>query len=272
MAEDFPRHDLSLPFEAVSFDIEAFDKLAVSHGVLVEVYSAMMCPIGLRDPHDARGHLDHSECSNGFIYTKEGEVEASFSGNSSQPNFQGYGISDDSTAVVTFERFYTCGKPVQLGHYYRVYIKNCPVDVTNSEKIEHHPSGIDRLAYPAVSVQHLMDSRGQRYAVGTDFDVKDGLIHWRPGRSPGRDTVLNRGIVISVHYTYRPFYYIKSLPHEIRVSKDVDPLTHEVKIKRMQYQAVLQREWVFEEQERTRREKDSDRDVPAPRSGSFGPR
>ena len=69
MAEDFPRHDLELPFTAVSFDIEAFDKLAKSHGVLVEVYSAMMCPIGLRDAHDARGHLDHSECSNGFIYT-----------------------------------------------------------------------------------------------------------------------------------------------------------------------------------------------------------
>ena len=272
--ETFSRHDMSLPFQAVSFDIEAFDSLISSHGVTVEIYSAMICPLGSKDATDVYSHMGHSECSNGFLYAKDGEVEGAFLGNSSQPDFKGPGISDDATATMTVKRFYDCpaGKPVLVGHYYRVYIKDCPVVVTNSEIVEHHQSGIDRLSYPAVDIQRLMDARGQEYTEGKDFEVVAGLIHWHPNKGPGYDTKVGRGVPFSVHYTYLPFYYVKYMPHEVRVTKDVDPATGEVSLQRVQYQLSLQREWAFHSQERAAREKRSDRDVAAPRSGSFGPR
>lgn len=272
--EAFPRNDMNLPFSAVSFDMEAFDSLIASHGVTIEVYSAMMCPLGSTDADDAHSHMGHSECSGGFLYKKEGEVEASFLGNSSKPDFQGYGISDDSMASMTVKRYYDCpaGKPVLLGHYFRVYIKNCPVVVTNSEILEHHQSGIDRCSYPIVSVQRLMDARGVEYSEGTDFTVSGGLLRWNPNKGPGYDTKLGRGVPFAISFTYLPFYYIKQLPHEVRVTKDVDPSTGEVSLVKAPYQLVLQREWAFHDQGRQARDKSSDRDVPAPRSGSFGPR
>ncbi len=272
--EPFGRYDMQLPFEAVSFDLGAFDKLLQSHGVVIEIYSAMMCPLGSHDPDDIYGHLGHTECSNGFIYSKEGEAEGCFVGNSSTPNFQGYGISDESTAQMTVKRFYDCpeNKPVLIGHYYRIYLKDCAVPVVNSEILEAHQSGVDRLSYPAIEVQRLKDARGQDYEQGRDFDVKNGMIHWHPGKGPGYDTVLGRGIPYSVHYSYRPFYYVKYMPHEIRVTKDVDPSTGEVSLVRAPYQLMLQREWAFHAEERVKREKGSDRDVAEPRSGSFGPR
>lgn len=272
--EFYPRHDLHLPFEAVSFDMAAFDNLVSSHGVTIEIYSAMICPLGSHDPDDIYGHLGHTDCSNGFIYTKEGEVEASFLGNSSTPNFQGYGISDEATAQMSVKRFYDCpkDKPVLIGHYYRIYLKDCAVPVVNSEIIESHQSGVDRCSYPIIDVQRIKDARGQDYQEGVDFEVKDGLIYWKPNKGPGYDTIQHRGVPFSVHYTYRPFYYVKYLPHEIRVTKDVDPATGEVSLVRGPYQLMLQREWAFHAEERVKREKSSDRDVPVPRDGSFGPR
>jgi hypothetical protein len=272
--DNFPRYDMNLPFEAVSFDIEAFDKLIASHAVTIEVYSAMICPLGSRDADDVHSHMGHSQCSNGFIYTKEGEVEAAFHGNESRPNFQGYGISDESTARMTIKRFYDCprDKPVLIGHYYRIYIKDCPVSVTNSEVIEHHQSGVDRLSYPIVAVQRIMDARGQEYQEGRDFVVDAGLLRWLPNKGPGYDTKLGRGVPFSIHYTYKPFYYVKHIPHEVRVTKDIDPATGEVALQRVQYELIVQREWAFHNEGRKEREKATDRDVPAPRSGSFGPR
>jgi hypothetical protein len=272
--EPFSRHDLSLPFEAVSFDMPAFDKLIASHAVTIEIYSAMICPLGSHDPNDVYGHLGHTDCSNGFIYTKEGEVEASFLNNTSAPNFQGYGISDEASAQMSVKRFYDCpeNKPVLIGHYYRVYLKDCSVTVVNSEVVEAHQSGVDRLSYPAIAVQRLMDARGKLYTEGADFEVRNGLIYWNENRGPGYDTVQGRGVPFSVHYTYRPFYYVKYMPHEIRVTKDVDPITGEVNLVRAPYYLMLQREWAFHAEERVKREKASDRDVPIPRDGGFGPR
>lgn len=272
--ENFPRYDMQIPFSAVSFDMEAIDNLVASHAVTVEIYSAMICPLGQKDVDDVYSHMNHSECSNGFIYTKEGEVEGVFLGNSSQPGFTGSGIEDDAHAMMSVRRFYDCPaeKPVLVGHYYRVYIKDCPVVVVNSELVEHHQSGVDRCSYPVVQVQRLMDARGVEYKLGHDFAIDGGLIRWHPNKGPGYDTKVGRGVPFSVHYTYLPFYYVKNMPHEVRVTKDVDPATGEVGLIKANYQLHLQREWAFHSEERTRREKASDRDVPAPRSGSFGPR
>lgn len=269
-----PRHQLVLPPQSVSFDVKAFDNLIRSHSVQCEVYSAMICPLEATDADDMRSHT-HNECQNGFLYRKEGVVSISFTGNQTRPDFTGAGMQDASTVVATLPRFYDDDptKPVILGQYYRIYVKDCPVFVTNTEKIEHHQSGLDKLSYPVKSVQRLIDSRGVEYVPGTDFDITPaGLLQWRSGHAPGYDPVQNKGVIYSIEYLYLPFYYVASLPHEIRVAKSVDPTTGQVNLERLHQQAALQREWMFEVEEREEAKGGSARAVRQPRSGSFGPR
>lgn len=267
-----PRHQLALPPQSVSFDAQAFDNLIRNHSVQCEVYSALICPLEATDADDMRSH-SHPECQNGFLYRKEGVVSISFGGNNSRPDFTPAGMQDNSTVIATLPRFYDDQpeKPVVLGQYYRVYIKDCPVFVTNSEKIEHHQSGLDRLSYPIKKVLRLVDSRGVEYVDGEDFEVTPaGLLQWRAGHAPGFDPVQGKGVIYSIEYLYLPFYYVSALPHEIRVAKNI--VNGQVRLERMHQQAALQREWMFEIEDRENARGGTARAQRQPRDGSFGPR
>lgn len=274
------RHDIQLPNESLNFDVDAFDTLIRSHGVTVEVYSAMVCCIDTDDPNDGHTHM-HPQCQNGFLYRKEGETLMSFGGNVTAPEMTEYGTQDNSYVMASFPLFYDCpeNKPVILGQYYRIYIKDCPVAVTNNEKIEHHQSGLDRLSYPVLEVLRATDNHGKEYVCGEDFEITpEGLIKWFENRSPGYNTQLGRGNVISFLYLYRPFYYVSRLPHEIRVSRVDNVMTGDTKLVRMQSAVALQREWCFEQEPaspddaKTGRIRNTMRQGAVPRSGSFGPR
>ncbi len=233
---------------------------------------------------DMRSHLSHSTCSNGFIYDKVGEVEGWIHSNSSNPDWRAYGIVDGSGIMLTLPRFYdkrfdghSCDCQIMIQHYDRFYIRDLEVTVLNSQRFEHSQTGIDRLAYPVVGIMSLIDSSGKKYIQGIDFEVVDGLIKWYPMKSPGYDAGggldgTGTGVICSARYSYRPYYYVERILHEIRVSKDVNPFTGAEGLVRMPYEIALRREWAFENEERVARDKASDRDVPAPRSGSFGPR
>lgn len=271
-----PYHDLVLPSENVSFDIDRIEDLVRSHGVTCEVYSAMYCPIEVDDADDARTHT-HPNCQNGFLYRYEGQTTVTFTGNSTAPEMTEYGTQDSSYVRATFPLYYDdCpDKPVILGQYYRVYISDCPTAVVNSEKIEHHQSGLDRLSYPVESVLRLTDNRGREYHVGQDFDLTpEGLIQWRPNKSPGYNPTLGRGVVISCLYEYKPFYYVARLPHEIRVSRKTNPMTGNAEVVRMQSEVALQREWMFSQSVRDEADdgRGNTRSLTSPRSGGFGPR
>ncbi len=274
-----PYNDLQLPRENIDFDVDAFDNLVRSHGVTAEIYSASLCPIDVDDPNDAHTHM-HPNCQNGYLYRKEGETLMSFGGNVTSPEMTQYGNQDNSYVTATFPLYYDepAGKPVILGQFYRIFIKDCPVAVVNSEKIEHHQTGLDRLSYPVLEVLRLTDNHGKEYTVGEDYEITaEGMLKWFENKSPGFNTKLGRGNVISILYLYRPFYYIARLPHEIRVSRDVNQMTGEISLVRMQSQAALQREWLFDNASQDPDDKQNGgrpnkRQGIVPRQGGFGPR
>lgn len=272
------RHQFAFPEENIGFDVERFDELLRGQGVEIEIFSSTICPIDATTPDDSR-HEGHGNCSNGFLYRCEGRVLAAFVGNSGNPNFEGYGIERDAVAYMTVPRFYDNppNKPVVLGHYYRIYLADCETPVVNSEKVEHSLTGSDRLAYPAMEILRCIDNRGKEYAQGSDFNLVQGNIVWAPNRAPGFNVDLNKGEVFSVLYTYKPFFYVKHIPHEIRVTRVVDDASGEEKLVRMPYQLVLEREWAFHNQNRVPEGQSGStpptaRTLPAPRSGGFGPR
>lgn len=269
---------ISTPFPegVVDFDPEKFDEVISGAGVELEHWRALRCPVGMIDPDDTlrRPHEHHEGCSNGFIYTKVGCFRGLFSGNSMNSDPRDTGVADASTAQITCPRFYagtednpTCRDEVLLAPYDRLYYANAAFVVPNWELIEAHPTGKDRLSFPAERVNIVIDANGKRYSPA-DFDVVNGWIHWKGQNQPGFNAETGKGVVYSVHYVYRPFWYVQRLGHEIRVA-NIDDGRGERVTERMPQSATIQREYVYLNQERDPVNSGDARQHREPADGSF---
>lgn len=274
LKQEFPRG------EAHSFDAGAFDEALRSQGVTLVHYRAMACPFGLahKDDTTRRFHEDHPDCSNGYLYKKCGEITGLFTGNSSNPSFTDLGSVDGSTVTVTFPRKYDGSEEtIYVCQYDRFYLKEETVLWPHWEIIEHNLSGRDKTQWPAIKVEHLIDNRLVEYREGTEFEVRNGLIHWLAGeRRPGIDPDAGdeqRGRPCTVWYLFRPYFYVQRLMHEGRFIQTEDEVTGERQVTRMPFQASLVREHVFENQQNNNDASSptSAREMKGPRDGSFGP-
>jgi hypothetical protein len=270
-------YPMVFPAQAVSFDPEAFDGLIRNQGVQMLHFRSMRCPVGMTDPDDVmrRPHEHHADCSNGFIYTASGTITASFLGNGKDSHFNDYGRVDGSSAQITFPRTYD-DKPttrVEMCQFDRLYLKEESITVVNWHTYAAHVTGIDRLQFPVVHVFDLMDAHGKRYTQGLDFEVRGGQIHWLDGVGPGIDPVTKKGVVCSARYSYRPFWYIERMLHEVRVAQVEDEWGNR-SLERMNQQAAVKREVWFEKEQRDAEAPtpNSPRQKPEPASGTFGPR
>jgi hypothetical protein len=272
MARNTASNDLpmQLPDNAVSFDADAFDDLIRNQGVRMVHWRSMRCPVGMVDPDDImrRPHEHHQGCSNGFVYTRAGEVTCSFLGNSKEVNLRDYGRMDSAAVQVTFPRTYDDKPttPIQMCQYDRLFLKEEAITVVNWHTFAAHVTGRDRLQFPAVTVNDLMDAHGKTYVAGLDFDIVEGQIVWR-GVGPGA------GTVCSVRYSYRPFWYVERMIHEVRVAQVEDDYGNRNLI-RMPQQASLKREAWFEKEQRDSEAPNptSPRQKQGPSDGGFGPR
>lgn len=266
---------LQLPDDIIGLDPEAFDTLIRSQGVQMVHFRSMRCPVGLKDPDDIRrGHEHHQDCSNGMVYTKAGLVTCGWLSNSKHVDLGDLGRLDGSTVTVVLPRTYDeSDEYVDLTYVDRMYLKEESITVTcGNFTFATHITGVDRLCFPVVRVIDLMDAHGKRYYQDVDFCVCEGQIHWKDGKSPGVDPDTNAGVICSVRFTYRPYWYVNTLPHEVRVAQ-VEDEYFERRLQRMPKQAVLQREYHYEKAQRDAQAKDPEkRQHPEPSSGSFGPR
>lgn len=269
MAPRAPRFDMDLPIEEIGFDPVAFDTMIRSNGVLMQHYRAIRCPIGITEISDTRSHTDHSTCSNGFIYKYAGDVTVSFSSNSTTSRLQSMGIMDGSTVQVTVPRTYD-GRDEEFAVqiYDRLFLKELATTSVNTQLIEPHVTGTDRLQYRATSVEHIIDANGVEYS-SSDFEIKDGNIVW-VGKRPPFDPTIGRGTTYSIRYRYTPFWYVDRLVHEVRVGRILTDNGPE--LARFPHGLLLKREYLFESEDRSRNTLGDDRDNKTPRSGSFGSR
>lgn len=259
---DIPSHD-------ISFDIGSFDELIRSQGVKFIHYRAMRCPVGMTDVSDGRkSHPDHSGCSNGFIFTKVGTVTASLLSNSKDKRLLDMGLWDGSTVMSTFPRYYDnpSDQPFHVSIFDRFYLDetallgNVPLTVVAEQFFIHHESGYDRLKFPVVLVEDLMDARGDRYVQGEDFVIENGQLKWVTSRRPTPELQTGpgmpntgvgptRGAVCSIRYRHVPFWYVGHLMHEVRVTQVQDEATGERKLVRMSYQVLLHREFLGQDKD-----------------------
>jgi hypothetical protein len=267
-----PVLDIFMPSEGVLFDVSAFDGLIQTHAVQFTHYRSMPCPIGVTDLHDIHSHAKHDNCSNGFIYEPAGTVLGFFSGNQTSSTLEELGVMDSSTVQVTLSRFYDeTEEEVLVQTYDRFFLKDFEGARTTSQRFEHNQGDSDRLQFPPLRVHDLMDASGNHYKQDVDFVIDGGGIRWVGQRQPGYDPKLEKGEICAVRYSYRPFWYVQRLLHEIRVTKDIDPITGDTKLVRMPHAVLLQREYIFENENRDETKPDA-RDARGPRKGGFGPR
>lgn len=259
--------DISMPTnEAVHMDVDYLDSFVDGQGVVFEHYRALPCPIGRKDPNDSRYVHNHDGCSHGFIYEKAGEIVCSFGSNSKDIRSLDMGLVTGSTAQLTLALFYRDNpqRPVSVAWGDRFYLKSKVGTVIATEMFEHSITGKERLKYPVVRVETLIDSRGNRYHEGQDFRVENGQLVWNGTNQPGMDPKTRRGETCSVRYQHVPFWYVDRILHEIRLLRQGDDVV------RAPMSVLVQREHFFENEQNTKGE--SSRQVLAPRDGAFGPR
>lgn len=267
-----------IPSFAVDFDVEAFDNLIRTQGVRLVHYRALRCPVGMTDIGDnRRPHEDHAGCSNGFIYNKAGVVTASLLGNGNELRGTDVGFVDGASATATFPVEYdqscTSETGVYVAPFDRFYLDEEAIVVPTWQLVKASDTGLDRLQFPAVQVDYMLDNRGKQYECGIDFTLKNGMIVWQPGHAPAADPESGNPAVISIRYRYRPYWYVARMLHEIRVSQLGNPITGERKLVRMQQQVMLNREYLYlNEQNDPNVDGTAVRQAAAPADGGFGAR
>ncbi len=245
LQQDFTRN------EAHDFDVGAFTDAIQWKGVPLVHHRAMACPVGMvhKDDTNLRIHTDHPKCSNGFIYQRIGNLPALFMGNASNATANDTGFLDGSTVQVTLPRQYDdVEREAFFAPFDRLYLADERQLWPHWEIIEHNPSGIDRLRWPAVRVENVMDNRGVEYKMDVDFTTQNGKLVWLDGgQRPGvdMDTDEKRGRVCTVWYVYQPYFYIQRLMHDGRMVQNQEENGGR-KVVRLPFQALLVREFVYE--------------------------
>ncbi len=254
--------------EAVHLDMQYIDGFVDGQGLLYEHWRAIPCPVGKEDPFDVRKvHTDHSGCSNGFIYVFAGLIVCTSTGNSKSIQALDMGLVTGSTLQITLPRFYADNpdKEVAVAIFDRLYLKDLNAHVVATQLFEHNIGGFDRMRYPITEVELLVDSHGKQYYQGKDFVLAEGTVKWI-GQQPGMNPSTSKGETCSIRYRYVPYWYIHHILHEIRVVRNGPDSI------RAPQAALIQREYVFENEQNDPLTPGSTRQATAPRDGSFGPR
>lgn len=270
----------------VSFTAGAHDFLIRSHGVRLVHLRAVPDPRGMTskgDNHAVGGGGQRSQ--DGFIYKEVGILRAFFSNNSDNVSQEAVGQMVGAAAYLTLPEFYesesgeTLKEPVLVHPYDRFYLRDIETRVVTHEFVESNSTGIDRLAYPATCVEHLIDADGIEYCEGIDFKITEGLsdnggnIQWLGQKRPGWNTEIGKGKVYSIRYRYTPFFIVNRIIHEIRIAHITDLATNNREVRRMPYEVQVLREFVFKDRNRDiNKVNDDPRYESAPSSGgALGP-
>lgn len=251
----------SIPQEAipwlVSINLPYQDGFVTGLGVDWSHYRAMPSPIGLKDKGDYRrpDGLD-TISSNGFIYEKAGIFTGVISDNSKSQKRSDSGLLDASTSRIIMPRHYnkdgglSNGDQIRLAPGDRIYMSDPNADdaVPNYQRMTYDPNKDNETMFPVVKMESMVDSRGVRFQEGRDYKITcDGWIRWIPGgENPGVDPDTGAGRVYSVRYLYKSFWYVVSIPKEVRITNVTENGVRSPQ--RMASHAVVQREYIYHNQ------------------------
>ena len=270
-----PINQLKFRSGSVAFDVDVLDATIEAHGIRMEHQRVLYNPAGLIDKYDSRRpdvEID-SESLNGLTYIKAGWFKCLLLGNTKETRAMEGGTLNSARAQMTPKRFYEKEEGGELERVYlapfdRLYLDNENILVTRHELAVNHEDGLDRLNFPVVQVHVVVDSNGIQYGPN-DYCVENNCIKW-VGRRPGVNPNTGKGVVYSVRYLYRPFFYVSNLLHELRLAQHEDPIKGKSTIELPQ-SAIIVREYVYHTKQKDS-EKPSKESANAPADGGFSPK
>ena len=258
--------------ENVFFVPELFDSLVRSHGVLLEHFIALPCPQSDKNINNVRSnHADHN-CEDGMYYVCAGTFLGIMTNNPKNSHFQAEGMIDSATCWIIVPRFYEQGgKKIYFSPYDKIYVADDQykeVLVPNFESMESSTTGVDRLRFPICEVTHVIDKNGQpSYQMGVDYAVTaNGALQWLGQNRPQFNPTLKEGGVYSIRYLYRPYWYVATVEHEIRLSRVLNPETDDNTLVRLPQYLRCVRERYFRSKDNTDASEDV-REAYTPSSG-----
>lgn len=244
------KEKIPFPLTDIGINLDSQDQFIKSHGIVLEHWVAIPSPIGLKD----RGGYRRSDqydtiSSNGMIYKKVGCFTGAIVSNSKRKKANEGGVVDYSTARLLVPRYYDettdVESEIHLAPGDRVFYKGLDVLVPNYQRMQYVPGEIDRAQFPIKKIDFLIDSRNVEYKCGYHFELYDGHIKWIDGRdNPGIDVETGKGRVYSIRYKYNAHWYITEIPNEVRVTQGLNAEGEKIP-ERMQYSAIIQREYVY---------------------------
>jgi hypothetical protein len=274
------------PFWSVKSDGSVESSFINNTGIRFFHYVAVQDPLYKVRSGDLRHSFDQEENAqfadddrfqreNGFIYFKAGIVFGIFSNGTKDLKYLKAGLYTDAGATMSINRYYLdTNQHIQISENDKLIPCELPKEfyTTITHSVDHNPTGIDRLQFKSYLVTHFIDADGKIYIQDVDFNVVNGYIKWINGRPrPGLDPISSRGMVCGVRYTYKPFYYIKLVLHDIRIKPVINTNTNEITTKAGPILVQVQADWVYLNN-RTSSENAVDAQLIAPDGGNDGVR
>jgi hypothetical protein len=219
-------------WQQVLGDAAANNHLIAKTGILFVHHMAIPDPLFQKEIGSLRLSFDQEENfqfsrdntnfyrENNFIYVPRGKVYGTFTGNSKTLLEIASGLESYSGATLSVNRYYE-----DTTDYARIseFDKLIPCGLgkeflsTNWQKFVPSRTRTDRMQFPVCEVQFMIDANGIQYAQGVDFDLNNGVIQWKEGAGPGTDPVSGNGVICSIRYLYKPYFYCKNVMHDIRM-------------------------------------------------------
>lgn len=124
------------------------------------------------------------------------------------------GVHSDMT-VMTVN--YTTYYETQVEPRERVFLRKNDIITVDSghtvlvpQLFEYKPAGPQRMKFPIVDVDYLVDGNRNRYEKDIDFIIKDGLLEWVGTKRPLWYADKGMGEVLSINYWTKPVFSVVS--------------------------------------------------------------
>lgn len=236
-------------FIAKTFGIKFMHYMCVPDPLLQNSPGDVRHSFGYDDGNQQFVESDRFHRENGFIYVKQQIIMGIFQGNTKDMRNLIAGLYGDSGANISLNRYYQdTNQKINVSENDKLVPCELPEEfhTVDYQKFTHNPTGIDRMQFKVCDVVFLIDSKGVQYHQGQDFNVVNGAIQWIDGGDrPGLDPKTGKGRTCAVRYTYKPYYYIKTVLHDIRIRPSMDPDTGEVTPKAGPVLVNVMADWIF---------------------------
>lgn len=229
---DIPKiSDFSPKLKAVQLDPAKLNQFIQDHGVRVRVFKTMLCP-NVKHADAGDHEIKCTTCTRGFIDKHPVETWAAMQNQTLIKNFSKDGVWDDQLVAATFI------SGIDLNYFSKIEL----LDFTTTffERVQKQEGTVDRLKYPAVKINMLIDKHGVEYKAEKHFNITPtGDIEWiNPIERPAI------GVVYSVHYDYKITFRAINALHVNRFSQHTFKQKFRVPVEYAQ-QWILKRDFLI---------------------------